>query len=72
MLDEKDEKMGKFVVHFNNRGEVLSHYTIAPTAAKAKTNAAYEFSRLLGVSVGIVASRMKGCSDVVQLSGGTK
>lgn len=62
----------KFVVHYNNHGEVLRHYTVAPTAAKAKANAAYEFSRLLGLSVGIVVSRMKGRSDVVQLNGGTK
>ena len=62
----------KYVVHFNNHGEVLHHYTIAPTPAKAKTNAAYEFSKLLGVSVGLMMSRMKNRIDVVQLNGGTK
>lgn len=67
-----DEKMGKFVVHYNNHGEVLRHYTVAPTPAKAKANAAYEFANILGLSVGIVTHRMKKCSDVVQLNGGTK
>ena len=66
------KEMGKFVVHFNNHGEVLRHYTFAPTAARAKTNAAHEFSKLLGMSVGLVMAKMKGRSDVVQLNGGMK
>lgn len=75
MLDgnQTDSKnTNKFVVHYNNHGEVLRHYTIAPTPAKAKSNAAYEFSRLLGVSVGLMMAKMRKHSDVVQLNGGTK
>jgi hypothetical protein len=68
----KVKNTNKYVVHFNNRGEVLRHYTMAPTPAKAKANAAYEFSKLLGVSVGLMMSRMKNHIDVVQLNGGTK
>jgi hypothetical protein len=63
---------GKFVVHYNNHGEVLRHYTIAPSAAKAKSNAAHAFSQLLGVSVGLMMTKMRGRSDVVQLNGSTK
>lgn len=62
----------KFLVKFNNHGEVLRHYTFAPTPAKAKANAAHEFSKLLGVSVGLMMARMHKHSDVVQLDGGTK
>ena len=39
---------GGYVVRFNNHGEVLRHYTMAPSEAKAKTNAAYEFAKILG------------------------
>jgi hypothetical protein len=63
---------GRFVVRFNNHGEVLSHYTVAPSEAKAKTNAAYAFAKLLGVSLRTVTVRMRGHSDVIQVYGGTK
>ena len=76
MLDatkpNQTQQANKYVVHFNNHGEVLHHYTIAPTPAKAKTNAAHSFSQILGVSVGLMLTKMKGHSDVVQLNGGTK
>jgi hypothetical protein len=66
------DQTNKYVVHFNNRGEVLRHYTMAPTPAKAKANAAYAFAQLLNISVGVTMSRMKNHIDVVQLNGGTK
>lgn len=69
---DQTQNTNKYVVHFNNHGEMLHHYTMAPTPAKAKTNAAYEFSKLLGVSVGMMMSKMKNRIDVVQLNGGTK
>lgn len=63
---------GGYVVRFNNHGEVLRHYTMAPSEAKAKTNAAYEFAKLLGISVRAVMVRMRGRSDVRRLNGSTK
>ena len=63
---------GGYVVRFNNHGEVLRHYTMAPSEAKAKTNAAYEFAKVLGISIRSVTVRMRGHSDVRQLNGGTK
>lgn len=55
-----------YVVRFNNHGEVLRHYTMAPSEAKAKSNAAHEFAKLLGISVQTVMVRMRGRSDVTQ------
>ena len=63
---------GMFVVRFNNHGEVLKHYTHAPSEAKAKTNAAYAFAKLLGVNLRTVIVRMRDHSDVLRLNGGGK
>lgn len=58
-----------YVVRFNNHGEVLRHYTMAPNEAKAKSNAAHEFAKILGISVRTVMVRMRGRSDVTQFRG---
>lgn len=65
----REDQANKYVVHFNNHGELMRHYTIAPTPAKAKANAAYTFSLILGINVGLTRAKMKGRCDIVQLNG---
>ena len=49
----------KFMVRFNNYGEVLTVYTYASSPAQAKMFAAKRFSPMMGRSVSAVIARMK-------------
>lgn len=66
------KKLNQYVVHFNNHGEILRHYTSASTHKQAMMHAAHQISRLLGVNPGTIASRMKRPNNVsvVELSKG--
>lgn len=62
----------QYVVHFNNHGEILRHYTWASTHKQAMAHAAHQISRLLGVTPGAVMGKMKrpNSVSVVELSKG--
>ena len=62
--EEPNKKLNQYVVHFNNHGEILRHYTSASTHKQAMMHAAHQISRLLGVNPGAIASRMKRPNSV--------
>lgn len=57
-------KKHQYVVHFNNHGEILRHYTWASTHKQAMAHAAHQISRLLGVSPASIANQMKRPNSV--------
>lgn len=62
----KGESKGKnqYVVHFNNHGEILRHYTWARTHRQAMNHAAHQLSIILGITPAAVANRMKRPNSV--------
>lgn len=74
--DDEGKSKGKnqYVVHFNNHGEILRHYTWARTHRQAMNHAAHQLSIILGITPAAVANRMKrpNSVSVVELAKGTQ
>ena len=70
--NKNQTKLNQYVVHFNNHGEILRHYTSASTHKQAMMHAAHQIGRLLNITPGAVASRMKrpNSVSVIELSKG--